>query len=542
MVVKLEEFDAERRDAWCDKWNSRNQGYFRDHGIRPFAVPNNAKLLELARQPLLLLMLAIYDSLGNELSSQPDIDQTLLYDRLLRRFIERELSKGKAGREFVARRAAEREHEVNREMDRLGVAAIGMFSRQDVKIGREDLNADLRYFDRQKGAAADGRALAEADLLLGSFFFIHESRSRLQQEATGLGRGTAIASAAFEHAPRTRFQTKPSRSDTEAAAIGSAAFEFLHNTFGEFLAADFILRRTLEEAATICKLTGDPALAGTRSQRLAMLSEAWFGALLHTPLHTRPVILTMLREWGRHRLAGRQRSGADTPGGSQPRTDMPGGSPGPRADMPVGFQWSRADILAALDAIVAAQLRVLLNDLSIPDPDPRQRALSPYPSLPQRGHLAIYSLNLVLLRTYLGDVENGGDGGAEYVLDETALGDWPGACRPWDSLASLWRGWFTLDSLGEVAQAFTATRHEDKIAIAADRSELAQGMGSPLNDLYSSAVALADSTVAASAGLHVAPLVRMPESLFGQRSGRSSAAPSRNLEPSPACCGSRCLP
>lgn len=452
-VVKLEEFDRPRRDAWCAVWNEHNQAYFHHNDIRPFVVPDDGKLLELARQPLLLLMLAIYDSLGNELSGQTDIDQTLLYDRLLRRFIERELSKGRAGREFAASSDADRKAAIDREMDRLGVAAIGMFSRQDVKIRREDLNADLRYFDRQKGAAADGRVLAEADMLLGSFFFIHESRSRLQQESADLATG---------------------------AAAGSGAFEFLHNTFGEFLAADFILRRAVEEAQAICELTGNLRLEATREKQLeTMLDEGWFGALLHTPLHTRPVILDMIREWSRHRLGDRR--------------------------------WPRAKVLAALDAITAAQLRVVLNDMAIPDPDPRRRSLSSYPTFSRRAHLAIYSLNVVLLRTYLGD--------EEYVLEESALeqiapGMRPDACRPWDGLANLWRSWFTLESFGALAQVFTATRRDERIVIVPARSELAQGTGSPLTDLYSSAVALADGVTAAAAGLHIVPFARMPESIF----------------------------
>ena len=440
-IVKLEEFDQSRRAAWCRLWNARNQAYFQQNGIQPFAVPDNARLLELARQPLLLVMLAIYDSLGNELSSQPDIDQTLLYDRLLRRFIERELSKGKLGREFAARPDAERAAAIDREMDRLGVAAIGMFNRRDVKISREDLNSDLRYFDRQKGAGAEGRALAEADMLLGSFFFIHVSRSRLQPES---------------------------------AATGSVAFEFLHNTFGEFLTADFILRRVMEEAQTICALAGNPRLHATHSDQLERLSEGWFGALLHTPLHTRPVILRMIREWSRTRLGDRH--------------------------------WPRSDALAAVDAITATQLRVVLNDMTIPEPDPSRRRLSEYPELPRRGHLAIYSLNLILLRAYLDD--------ADYVVAEGALGEWAGATRPWDALASLWRSWFQLESLGALAQAFTATRSQERIVITAGQSELAQGMGSPLTDLYSSSVALADRVTAACAGLHIVPFARMPESIF----------------------------
>jgi hypothetical protein len=443
-VVKLEEFDRQRRDAWCEVWNKENKAYFSQNGIRTFAIPDNEKLLELARQPLLLLMLAIYDSLDNELSGQPDIDQTLLYDRLLRRFIQRELAKGKAGHEFAAGPDADRKAAVDREMDRLGVAAIGMFSRQDVKIRREDLNADIRYFDVGKDAGADGRVLTEAEVLLGSFFFIHESRSRLQQEPA-------------------------------EPAAGSVAFEFLHNTFGEFLAADFILRRAVNEAQVICDLTGNPNLEATRRERLERLSEGWFGALLHTPLHTRPVILDMIRQWGRHRLGDRQRS--------------------------------CSQVLDALDAITAAQLRVVLNDMAIPDPDPGRRGLSPYPALPRRGHLAIYSLNLVLLRAYLG-------GDEEYILAESALDEWAGACRPWDALANLWRSWFTLESLGALAQALTATRRGQLIVIVPAQSELAQGTGSPLTDLYRSAVALADQVTAASVGLHIASFARMPENIF----------------------------
>jgi hypothetical protein len=65
-----------------------------------------------------------------------------------------------------------------------------------------------------------------------------------------------------------------------------------------------------------------------------------------------------------------------------------------------------------------------------------------------------------------------------------------------------------------LAQAFTATRRDERISIIPARSELAQGTGSPLTDLYSSAVALADRVTAAAAGLHIAPFARMPERSF----------------------------
>jgi hypothetical protein len=435
-VVRLEEFDKHRRAAWSDVWNAHNATYFQQTGTRPFVVPDTKKILDLARQPLLLLMLAIYDSDRNELSARPDIDQTLLYDRLLRRFIERELSKGEAGRDFRALPEADRRVAIDWEMNRLGVAAIGMFNRQDVKITRDQLNADLKYFGAEKKDLPDGRRLQQADLVLGSFFFVHESRSRLTEGAGG-------------------------------PAEGPSAFEFLHNTFGEFLAADFILRRALVEARMIGKLSGDPTMADMRRQRLAMLSEDWLGCLVHTPLHTRPVILEMIREWSRHQLGGEQ---------------------------------SRADLLATLDAIVAAQLSSVLNDVTIPDPAPDRRALSSYAPLSRRAQVAIYSLNLVLLRTYLGD--------GSYVLREDQLGAQAGGCGPWDGLISLWRSWFPVDALASLADMMVTKRRDGLVTVKRNWKGYLTLVSSPMWASYAAAMALGDGQLAAMAGLHLSMLDR----------------------------------
>ena len=168
-------------------------------------------------------MLAIYDSAKNELSSQPDIDQTLLYDRLLRRFIDRELAKRPDGAAYRALRRsgnpAKAEEKVDEQLRLLGVAAIAMFNRQDTKVLATDLDKDLAYFSPERADAPEANAIGPALLLLGSFFFIQKSE----------GRG----------GPDT----------------GPVAFEFLHNTFGEFLAADFILRCLLEELRDINDLS-----------------------------------------------------------------------------------------------------------------------------------------------------------------------------------------------------------------------------------------------------------------------------------------------
>jgi hypothetical protein len=473
-IVRLAEFDEDRRAAWTSVWNARNQAYFAESGIRPFALPANDKIIELAQQPLLLLMLAIYDAIGNQLSARPDIDRTQLYHELLTRFIVRELSKGTAG--FAGLPEAERRAETDREMEHLGVAAVGMFNRQDVKIRRDDLNRDLRYFKAERGPAADGaRRMSRADLLLGSFFFVHESRSRLPGDSAEADAGSAALEFAPDHRARDRAAGDPARS-----VAGPAAFEFLHNTFGEFLAADFILRRVLAEADAVCALSGNAVLADTLRQRLTIVSPGWYACLMHTPLHTRPNILALLREWGRHRLSQ----------GTRP----------PR------------DLLKALDSIILAQLRALLTQTPLPDLSARESVpagesgageKSPYDPLPALGHLAVYSLNLVLLRCYLED--------GSYLLDEDDLGGrLTDGCRPWDRLVNVWRSWFPLESLGAVASVLAATRDETRIAIAAAAAPLAAPNASSLYTAYNVGVALADDLTAVSAGIHVASLMQVP--------------------------------
>jgi hypothetical protein len=119
-IIRLLEFDEERQTQWINKWNVINTPYFQQSHTDPFKLPqdyNNIK--RLAEQPLLLMMLAIYDAKGNPLSkAASDLDQSLLYDRLLHRFIERELQKDKKSAQSW------QEYELNNlidhEMERLG--------------------------------------------------------------------------------------------------------------------------------------------------------------------------------------------------------------------------------------------------------------------------------------------------------------------------------------------------------------------------------------------------------------------------------------
>ena len=330
-IVRLEEFDEPRRQAWTTVWNDRNRGYFAEADVQEFQLPANPKLADLAGQPLLLLMLAIYDSAANQLRNSPNIDQTRLYHELVTRFVRRELEKDAEG--FCKLPQGEQKVWVSRELERLGVAAIGMFNRQAVAIRREDLNRDLAFFEAERTMPATGpRPLSQAELLVGSFLFIHESRSRSENPVN--------------------------------ASVGPATYEFLHKTFGEFLTADFLLDQVLAEATTVAELMKNAAL-GERllPGELDQLNPKWFGCLVHTPLHTQPNVLLMLREWAPHR----------------PSEGLPG----------------RPELIAALDRIVVAQLRGLLTATTLPSLASRDRD-APYAPLPALGQLATYTLNLDL--------------------------------------------------------------------------------------------------------------------------------------------------
>jgi hypothetical protein len=431
-IARLEEFDEPRRAEWAKVWNQHNRAYFTETGVRPFDLPDNPNVTELAAQPLLLLMLAIYDSAANELSRRPDIDQTLLYHELLTRFIRRELDKDPLFRQLPE---LDQQARLADRLSRLGVVAIGMFNRQTLVIRRDELDRDLRYFSSdQRGASAESPALSPAELLLGSFFFIHISRSRLAE------------------AP-------------DEAAAGPAAFEFLHKTFGEYLTAEYLLDQVIAQSEVMAGLAGSSAL----ERYLELLDKKWYGCLVHTPLFTQPNVLTMLSQRGTHRLTAAKR----------PRTEL----------------------LAALDQIVLAQLRALLTATTLPALATEDRN-SPYEPQPFLGHLAIYGLNLILLRTYLSD--------GAFTLKEADLGGESDACSPWDRLTAIWRSWFPAEGLAALASRLTATRQGTEIVLEPSASALAWATGSPLSGAYNVALAFGDNLAIASLGLHLTSLEPTP--------------------------------
>jgi hypothetical protein len=408
-IIRLLEFDEPQRERWISIWNKTNARYFKDAKVKPFELPSGAdssteKVLSLAEQPLLLLMLALYDSEGNKLRDIKSLDRTVLYDSLLRRFVRRERGKKK---EFENLSEIERRKEVDRDMQRLGVASIGMYNRRKLHILSSELDADIKFFKLERDVAvADGRPLTQAELLLGSFFFVHKAKA-------------VRKAGAPEHHEE------------------SAAFEFLHNTFGEFLTADFIIHQALLEVNELAALAQNDALKARLEGKLREadgFSQSWFACLVYTPLFTRPVVLEMVREWIGHELKGER--------------------------------LSRQDFLYHLDTIVLNQVKRILSKREMPSimrrEAPQEGTVAPFGDHPLLGHLAIYSINLILLRSIVGN--------EPFVFDESLIASHEDGARPWDQLTHLWRSWFALDNLNGVTAILHSARSGTGVSVSSKDS------------------------------------------------------------------------
>ena len=95
---------------------------------------------------------------------------------------------------------------------------------------------------------------------------------------------------------------------------------------------------------------------------------------------------------------------------------------------------------------------------------------TPFGEHPLLGHIAIYSLNLILLRVIVGD--------APYVFDESCIDTHEDGARPWDRLMYIWRSWFALDNLNGVTAVMIAVREGSQIRIhAKERFQVAESQG-----------------------------------------------------------------
>jgi hypothetical protein len=202
-VLRLEPFSGPQVERWLRTWNATNAAYFEQHRLQSLSVRTLRGHGELACQPLLLLMLALYDAEGNRLQREDaELSHADLYERLLTRFAQREVRRTSA-----AVSPAWMRQETERELLRLALAAFAIANRRRQWATETELNADLAVLlEEQPDPPRRGEIrapLSAAEIVIGRFFFVHEAQ--------------AI------------------RDNAELRT-----FEFLHATFGEYLIARLV--------------------------------------------------------------------------------------------------------------------------------------------------------------------------------------------------------------------------------------------------------------------------------------------------------------
>ncbi|MEV4637104.1 hypothetical protein AB0J80_07095 [Actinoplanes sp. NPDC049548] len=260
LAVRLEGFDEAQVGAWLATWDRVNADR---PGFRPLPAGVFARFPDFCEQPLLLLMLALYDAATHALQSEDTLETAELYERLLSSFAEREV-----------RRLHPRQPEaavpelIEEELVRLSVVAFAMFNRLRQSVTERELDADLAALGINPvgpgRTEAFHRPLTAGEELIGRFFFIQRSRATQDDRV---------------------LQT----------------YEFLHATFGEFLVARLVVR-ALRETAARAAVARLPLGGGRRDDGLVQT------LLGYSPLAARATVLPFVASLlsGEDRTAIRQ--------------------------------------------------------------------------------------------------------------------------------------------------------------------------------------------------------------------------------------------
>jgi hypothetical protein len=269
-VVKLDPFSDDDIANWVRRWALVNGRAIAAGRMGELTVDGALAQPQLAQQPLLLLMLAIYAADPAMATIDPSLGTAELYQRLIDGFARREAAKdldrdprasapGKPDDNLEQRTADHR--------SRLEIAALGMFNRGRQDIGEEELGRDLEVIEpllmtRRRPAEAGRRIIAE-------FFFVHAPEARVEPGPD---------------APEPGYQA-----GRPPDALRS--YEFLHATFGEYLVA----QRILDELADIAA----KAHAGRRG--VAEPDDSLLFALLsQQPLAARRSVIEFASDIGSH--------------------------------------------------------------------------------------------------------------------------------------------------------------------------------------------------------------------------------------------------
>lgn len=191
LILKLDSFDEKRKNLWISKWNEIQKD-------KQFVLPNREDLNELSKEPLLLFLLALYDFKDNELSKivNENLNKSSLYDKLFEGFTLRQLNKDS---DYKRKKEKDQKYQELLFRLRIGFFAVMLFIRDEVHHYENKFDDELDAFELNEEGI-------NAKKILDGFFFIHKDQSLNGHNRENL------------------------------------SFEFLHKTFGEFLAADFMLR------------------------------------------------------------------------------------------------------------------------------------------------------------------------------------------------------------------------------------------------------------------------------------------------------------
>ncbi|MFI6537026.1 NACHT domain-containing protein [Nonomuraea sp. NPDC050547] len=206
VVLRLEEFTDEQVRRWLRRWHAGNPA-------RALSTEEALAHGVVARQPLLLFMLALFRADGGEVRGR--MGSTELYESLFSRFAEREVDK--RGRHLSER---DRRVLVARELYVMSMVAFSMFNRSSQSVSEEDLARDLEMLP----FADEARRRATAQEVAGRFFFklfVHQSQ------------------AVEGHVMIRRY-------------------EFLHASFGEFLVGRWIADELARMVQRVLKNADDP--------------------------------------------------------------------------------------------------------------------------------------------------------------------------------------------------------------------------------------------------------------------------------------------
>ncbi|TDQ53305.1 ATP-binding protein [Actinorugispora endophytica] len=146
VAVRLEDFTDAQLATWLDLWNRVNASHFHHNGVLPLDRGVLDPHLPLARRPLPLLLLAVYDGVGNALRrlSAP-LRETALYERWLRMLadIADRADPAATGRPVAAvSDPAVRSGRIELALLTASLMAVSLFNRPGRGVGEETVAAD----------------------------------------------------------------------------------------------------------------------------------------------------------------------------------------------------------------------------------------------------------------------------------------------------------------------------------------------------------------------------------------------------------------